>query len=329
MRVDRNIELLELAREQHQVLTREQLRTLGVRYWHIRDQVRSRRWRLVGKRCVVLHRGGLGAAARRWIAVLELGQGAALCAETAMEDAGVKGFAVADTHVVVRRGSRIRCFPWLVVHESRRFDPQRDVHPTARPRRVRLERAVIDAAAWSRTSRRACAIVCAAVQQRVTLASRLLEELDDAGRVRFHRLLRVTLVDVGGGSHALSELDLAEACREANLPIPRRQAVRVDSKGQRRYLDAEVRLPDGTLLVLEADGAGHLDTMTWWNDQMRQNDVVIDGSAILRFPTVALRLDRPRVVQQLRAIGERHGVKPAPPSARPVRRNRRHGAESA
>jgi hypothetical protein len=325
--VDRDPRVIELADRQAQVLTREQLKALGVRYWHIRDQVRSRRWRLVGKRCVVLHRGEIGADARHWIAVLELGQGAALCAETAMERAGMTGFEVAETHVVVRRGSRIRHFPWLVVHESRRFDPDRDVHPTARPRRVRLERGVIDAAVWSRTPRRACAIVSAAVQQRLTLASRLVEVLDGAGRVKFNRLLRSTLVDVGGGSHALSELDLAAACREANLPLPRRQVVRTDSQGRRRYLDAEIQLPDGTLLVLEADGAGHLDALNWWTDQMRQNDVVIDGAVVLRFPTVALRLDRPRVVQQLRMIGERHGV--APRSGRRVRRIRPDDVESA
>jgi hypothetical protein len=300
--------LTACAEEQDQVLTRAQLRALGVRYWHIRDRVRGRRWRLVGRRCVVLHRGPLGRAERRWIAVLELGQDAALCAETAMEDAGMTGFESDSVHVVVARGSRIRHFPWLVVHESRRFDPDGDVHPTARPRRVRLERGVIDAAAWSATPRRACAIVSAAVQQRLTVAQRLVAELDAAGRIRFHRLLRAVLVDVSGGAHALSELDLATACCEAGLPSPRRQAVRRDSSGRRRYLDAEVLLPDGTLLVLEADGAGHLDTQTWWDDQLRQNDVVIDGAVVLRFPGVVLRLDRQRVVAQLRAIGRRHGV---------------------
>jgi hypothetical protein len=300
-------ELAELAGTQAQVLTREQLACFGVRYWHIRAQVRARRWRLVGRRCVVLNRGDLGADARRWVAVLELGQGAALCAETAMQAVGMTGFEVDPIHVVVRRGSRIRAFPWLVVHESRRFDPNRDAHPSALPRRVRVERAVIDAAAWSSTPRRACAIVAAAVQQRLTLADRLAEELDNAGRVRFHRLLRSVLVDVGGGSHALSELDLLAVCREAALPPPRRQAVRTDATGRRRYLDAEVCLRDGTLLVLEADGSGHLDIRTWWDDQLRQNDVTIEGAVVLRFPAVALRLDRRRVVEQLRAIAARHG----------------------
>jgi hypothetical protein len=319
--------LAELAAAQAQVVSRQQLADLGVRYWHIRHRIRSRRWRLVGKRCVVLHRGPLGSDERRWIAVLELGQHAALCAETALGMAGMTGFASEKVHVLVTRGSRIRHFPWLKVHESRRYDPRRDMHPGAGPRRVRIERAVIDAAVWSHSPRRACAIVCAAVQQRLTLAPRLADELDRAGRVRYHRLLRATLVDVGGGSHALSELDLLTVCREAGLPRPRRQAVRSDRAGRRRYLDVEVRLPDGTLLVVEADGAGHMETWTWWDDQMRQNDVVVDGAVVLRFPAVALRLDRPRVVAQLRAIGRRHGLRER--AGQVVRQYRRDDVDSA
>jgi hypothetical protein len=71
--------------------------------------------------------------------------------------------------------------------------------------------------------------------------------------------------------------------------------------GRRRYLDAEIALPDGTRLVLEADGAAHRDVGIWWDDQMRQNDVVIDGAVVLRFPAIVLRL-RPDLV-----LGEGYG----------------------
>lgn len=50
---------------QAQVATRAQLRGLGLVDWHIRARVRSRRWRLVGAHCVVLHRGPLDEEAKR------------------------------------------------------------------------------------------------------------------------------------------------------------------------------------------------------------------------------------------------------------------------
>lgn len=223
----------------------------------------------------------------------------------------MRGFESARVHLLVRRGARTRKFPWLKVHESRRFVPERDVHPASRPTRVRVERAVIDQASWSNACRRGCALVAAAVQQRLTTVERLLAELDQAGKIRFHRILRTTLNDVAGGSHALSELDLLKVCRQAALPKPERQLVRRDSAGRRRYLDAEVVLPDGTRLVLEADGAAHRDVDTWWDDQMRQNDVVIDGAVVLRFPAIVLRLRPDLVVAQLRRIAARHGLRAA------------------
>lgn len=302
--------LCRIADAQAQVVTRAQLRRLGLVDWHVRARVRGRRWRLVGARCVVLHRGPLDQETKRWIAVLEH-PGSALCAATVLADQGVQGFWSSRVHLLVRRGTRTRRFPWLKVHESRRFVPERDVHPAARPTRVRVERAVIDQASWSDARRRGCALVAAAVQQRLTTAERLLEELDQAGAIRFHRVLRITLHDVAGGSHALSELDLLELCLKAGLPVPERQVVRRDSTGRRRYLDAELVLPDGTRLVLEADGAGHRDVDTWWDDLMRQNDVVIDGAVVLRFPAIVQRLRPDLVIGQLRRIAARHTVRAA------------------
>ncbi|MGH3384628.1 MAG: hypothetical protein ACRDO1_08645 [Nocardioidaceae bacterium] len=288
------------------VVSRAQLDVLGVTRWRIRDEVRARRWRLVGRQCVVLHRGPLTREAKEWVAVLEHGQGAALAAHTAAARYGMTGFDSELVQIVVHRGARTRSFPWLKVHESRRFDPATDVHPARTPRIVSLERAIVDMACWSRSPRRACAILCAAVQQRLTVAPRLRDELDGAGRVRHHRLLRAVLTDIEGGSHALSELDMLALCRRAGLPEPRRQAVRRDAAGRRRYLDLEVVLADGTVLVIEVDGAAHLQPLTWWDDQLRQNLIVIDGSSVMRFPAAIARLDPGLVIDQLRQMAAHH-----------------------
>jgi hypothetical protein len=114
-------------------------------------------------------------------------------------------------------------------------------------------------------------------------------------------MLRV-LSDIEGGSDALSEVDLMRLCRRAGPPRPQQQVRRRDSAGRWRYLDARLVRPDGRVVLVEADGAVHLDPRRWWDDQERSNDVVVqDDAIVLRFPSVVLRSDPDRVVAQLRA----------------------------
>jgi very-short-patch-repair endonuclease len=75
--------------------------------------------------------------------------------------------------------------------------------------------------------------------------------------------------------------------------------VRVRQGGQRRYVDAAWTSRTGRRVVAEIDGALHLATRRWWDDQLRQNELVITGDLVLRFPTVVLRHEEPIVVDQL------------------------------
>ena len=80
--------------------------------------------------------------------------------------------------------------------------------------------------------------------------------------------------------------------------------MRTDPDGRRRYLDVEWKLPDGRILVVEVDGAIHVEPLEWYHDQLRQNEVVIGGSPVLRYPSVVVRSEEPIVVDQLRrALG--------------------------
>jgi very-short-patch-repair endonuclease len=88
-------------------------------------------------------------------------------------------------------------------------------------------------------------------------------------------------------------------CRRAGLPPPAQQAVRL-FRGRRRYLDAEWIRSDGRRLVVEVDGALHLLVRRWWDDQLRQNELVIADDAVFRFPTVLVRHESEVVVDQLR-----------------------------
>ncbi|MFL6130442.1 MAG: hypothetical protein ACJ73E_15435 [Mycobacteriales bacterium] len=184
----------------------------------------------------------------------------------------------------------------VVVHRSGRLPPQ-DVHQSLAPRRTGIARSVVDTASWARDERTSCAVVAAAVQQRLVRPAQLREVLERLPTARRRKVLLQTLGDVAAGSQSIAELDLARLCRRAGLPLPARQAARTDGAGRRRWLDAW--WPEWHLQV-EVDGAAHTEVGAWWADMRRQNEAWIRGERVLRFPAVVLRREPAAVVEQLR-----------------------------
>jgi hypothetical protein len=153
------------------------------------------------------------------------------------------------------------------------------------------------------TPERRRASVVAPVQQRHSTASRLYDELLIAGMVRHRRILAHFLGDLAGGAEALSEVEFLRWCRRHGFPEPTMN-VRVDTSGRRRYLDAQFLRPDGRVVDVEIDGGVHLTLTTRWMDTAKDNDATLAGRLSLRFPSVALYVDDPRAVAQLRrALG--------------------------
>ena len=76
--------------------------------------------------------------------------------------------------------------------------------------------------------------------------------------------------------------------------------MRVEANGRRRYLDAEWRLPDGRVVAVEVDGAHHIEAAQWEADQLRQNEVVVGGTIVLRYPAAIIRQRPELVAEQLR-----------------------------
>ena len=61
------------------------------------------------------------------------------------------------------------------------------------------------------------------------------------------------------------------------------QTRRIDALGGRRRTDAEFRLPDGRLVIVEIDGVGHLAVDAWHADLARHNALTVStGGLILR-----------------------------------------------
>lgn len=284
-----------LLRRQHGVATRAQLRGLGVTPTHVTSQVAARRWRSLTSDLVVLHTGPLGREAQLWSAVLDAEPPVAVGSWTGLAEHGLVGWDRPGLHVVVPRGARTRRLPGVVVHESRRFCPEDVVTVRGLPV-FRVERCAVDAAAWQRSGRTAVGLLAAVVQQRLGTPAQLGEQLDRVGKVRHRRLMQLSLDDIEGGADALSEIDFVRLCRARGLPEPARQARRRDARGRWRYLDAEWLLAGGRRLVVEIDGVGHMEATRWYDDLMRDAELLPDERTVrLRFPAAAVRAEPGRV----------------------------------
>ena len=294
--LDRLPLLAELAARQSGVLTRRQLRGLGVDRDALAGQLRARRWREPVPGVVVLHLGPLDPHGRCWLAVLAGGSEAAICAWTALEVLGLVGWERPVTHVVVPRGRIVPDLPDTYVHESRRHSAEDITRRNDLPLHT-MERAAIDAASWSSSGRAACGLLAAVVQQGLSTPTRLLATLEDAGRIVHRKIMIAGLADIEGGSRAMSEIDLARLCRAAGLPIPTRQRIRQDGTGRRRYLDAEWELRDGRVVGLEVDGIHHMEVGQWYADLLRDAELQRPSQhRIIRLPAMALRWEPKRVV---------------------------------
>lgn len=299
-------QLKKLRESQDDVVRRSQLVACGISYATIEAQVAATRWKELGPVLIVLHNGPLTRVQELWAAVLNGGKLAALAGRTAAIEGGLTGWSSVGVEILVQRGTTVEPLPGveLVVHESRRFD-RVDIHPALKPARTRMERSLVDAATWTKDVRAACGLLCAGVQQQLTTAAKLSDALSSAGQVRHRRLLTATLDDIAGGAQALSEIDFTRLVRRYRLPVTvERQTMRVTKDGRRRYLDVTLRSRSGRRLHVEIDGAVHLLPRRYWDDMLRQNEMVIAGEPVLRFPSISLRLDEALVIDQVcRALG--------------------------
>lgn len=293
--------LLELARAQHGVVRRDQLRELGVDAHDVGQQVAARRWRSYGPLVVVLHLGPLPRQAEIVAGRLHAGAGSLVAAWTALEVQGLIRWFRPSVHVLVERGTTLPRLPGLVVHESRRLDLGRDRDtrwfvPTVRP-----ARAAIDAAAWTGPAETAVALLAATVQQRITTVEALRTELAAAGAVRHRKTMRLHLGDIAAGSETLGEIRAVRLLAAAGLPTPRRQ-IPYRRNGRLVRLDLEVDLPDGTVLVLEIDGPDHDEEPARARDALRDLDNLVLARPTLRITPWALRHRREQLLVRLIAV---------------------------
>ena len=211
---------------------------------------------------------------------------------SALELLGLRKFTSDVVHVLVPARRQDSNTPLGIrVHRTSVLSVE-DVEVKARPPCTSAGRSMVDAAQWARTDREARTIIAMCFQQRLVSVSDVNQVLERLPRVKRVHLIRATVADVDAGSETVTELDLVGLCREAGLPVPSRQVVRRDADGRVRYLDAYF---DDWAIVVEVDGAHHMEAQQWWHDMQRHNALSVRGEVLLRFPAFLVR-DRPAEV---------------------------------
>lgn len=259
------------------------------------------------------HSGPLAESQVLRAAWLSAGPKAALAGLTAAWLGGFTGFGdkkpimERPVQLLVPRGNKRRSaalWPGAKLHYSR-IMPDSDIYQYLEPRRTRMARSLIDAASWMATDRGAMAVLAAGVQQKKTRVADLREVLDRLATISRRALMREILGDIEGGAQALSELDFTRAViRQFRLPEPSRQVGRRDSRGRQRWIDV---LFDEWKVVVEIDGAQHLEPLEQWDDMDRDNDLTIDGYRVLRFPAWLVRKDPEFVARKILAALRKAG----------------------
>ena len=259
--------------------------------------VQSGRWQRPAKGVVVRHSGSLSFTESVTCELLAQHPSAALAGLTAATLDGLRGFETRSTFIVIPHITRARPRPQVVVLRSRQLSAN-DIHPVRAPRRTRLPRSIVDAASWASTDLRCQAIIASAVQQGLVTPSALDAVAAQRVKAPRHALIAETIQDVGGGSLSEYEVLFIRMCRKHGLPTPTRQRRRKDASGRWRYLDVDF---DDYRLVVEIDGQQHMEALPWWEDMMRNNEVVVDEQkTLLRFAGFALRHQSELVAAVLR-----------------------------
>jgi hypothetical protein len=293
-----------LLRHQDGVATYAQLIGAGLTRDEIRAHVDAQRWQRHGRHCVLAHNARPTQRQVMWMALLDAPPPVALAGFSSLQLGGLRFFGAEPErlHVIVRRGATYHRFPGVQVHESRRFESWHIVWSEGVPH-LPFPRSALDAAAWQPSRRYACAVLAAVVQQRICTPEELNDALRFVGRIRHKQAMRLAIHDIAGGAEALSEIDVAGLCRRFGLLPPRRQVMRRDRTGRKRYLDCEWRLPTGPVVVLEVDGSHHVEVGHWEADLKRERSLVATGRHVIRASAYEVRYEQAGLVADLVALG--------------------------
>jgi predicted transcriptional regulator of viral defense system len=267
MRPQTTPDLAGLASRQHGVVSRGQVRAIGLSDPAIARLVRGRRLHRLYRGVYAVGHTVLGREARWLAAVLACGEGAVLSHRSAAELWGLRPSAAARIDVAVPRTSGVRSTARIVVHRSRR-----EIRTTTR-----------DAVAVTTVLQTLADLATALPRRQLEKAAenaeaaRLLDlnELD-ATHPGAKRLLAVVEEhDLGSYTRSETEDAFLQLCDEYSIPRPlvnsRVEGFEVDFC----WLDAR--------LIVETDGRHHLTRARFESDRARDALLTSIGWRVMRF----------------------------------------------
>lgn len=254
----------------------------------IRRRLRRRDWVAIHPGVYLDHTGEPTWQQRAWAAVLYASP-AALAGASAIRAGDGPGKRDVPTdgpiHVAIDHGRTVEEQPGIKIH--RRVDFAATVQENLSPPRVRIEHAVIDAAAEARDDLAAIAVISDAVRSRRTTPQRLLDVAAARKRLRNRHLILALLTDSADGASSVLEMEyIRRVERPHGLPKASRQ-VREVTGGVVRPGSAYLVYRDGELEGLgqyvELDGRiGHTSTTERDADFERDLDAALADRGTLR-----------------------------------------------
>jgi hypothetical protein len=307
--VDRETAALQdLTRARQGVVSRAQLRSVGVDRHEVRRRVGAGTWQVFGAKVVITHGGPPTRDQLRRAAVVHAGPRAALAGLTALESHGLDGWSRDEMHVVVPAGTHVTAHPDLVIHRSHRLAAE-DVMTIQGLRLTTPPRSALDAARWDRSAHTSGGVILACVQQGLAEPDQIDACLSRFSVVRQQVAIVDALENSASGSDSLSEVIACDLARDVGFPEPVRQWKLETSMGT-RFVDLAVPLLNGRFLAIEVDGPHH-DI-----DEVRVVDMAKDAAllqaghlvvriraAVLRHDPLAVRLQLGELYRSLRSQG--------------------------
>ena len=279
-----------LSRRQGGVVTREQLRELGVPRRTLDRRIRHRQWIAVG--CGVLVAPGTpdSLATRSRIVGLQVPKAVLTGPSTAALTGGR-----------VWEGVTLGRLPWLI-HDRRSAEARYLTHPAVRARRIGPWRvacasdAVVDMIRLLPPSE-SRALAYRAIQCRVLSINQLAAAARHLAHFLGSHQLRAVLVELREGTRSEAERRLVRLVKGAGI-CGWKGSYRVETATGRYELDLAI---PRIRFAVEVDGyAFHSARDRFLHDRRRQNDLVVAGWMILRFTWDDLTAHPERTIQLIR-----------------------------
>lgn len=292
------------------IISRQEALDSGMSRSAIHARVVSRRWQQVYRGVYAAFPGRLDRKADLWAALIHAGHEAVLSHETAAELLHLLDERAPAIHLTVPHGRQIRSIPGLMVHRSRRFDPDESKCPEGELPRTRVEETILDIAAGADNADDVCALVTRAFARSLTSAEFLLFALAQRERQRWRSEIGEFITAAVGGAHSVLEFRYDRDVEKAHrLPLSRHQVPFKKSDGSRGYRD---RVYDEYKVIVELDGKLAHPADRHWEDKARDNAAAEGGEQSLRYGWKDVRWRSCATAAQVASVLRAHGWKGAP-----------------